>query len=165
MRIVPLDRSVHDRTSFDCGSEPLNLFLKLTANQLSDKDHAKTYALINPQQPKQIIGFYTLTMVNIQLSALPSGIQKKHKYTESAGLIARLAVDKRFQRQHFGSKLLIDALLRLKQASEIVGFPLIFVDAKDGKAEFYQQYGFQPIDARRLFMTIASIRQMSRTDR
>lgn len=160
MMIVPLNSKIHDRKAFDCGIKPLNIFLQLTANQLNEKDHAKTYVLVNPQYPQQIIGFYTLTMINFQLTNLPASMQNRHKYVESAGLLSRLAVDKQFQGQRYGSKLLVNALVNLQRAAEIVGFPVIFVDAKDGKADFYRQYGFEPLDKQRLFMTVAAIRKM-----
>ncbi|WP_279717208.1 GNAT family N-acetyltransferase [Chelonobacter oris] len=127
---------------------------------MNEKDHAKTYVLINSENPKHILGYYTLTMVNFQVDNLPTTMQNRHKHVESAGLIARLAVDKRFQGKRYGSKLLVDALVNLKQASQLVGFPIIFVDAKDGKADFYYQYGFEHIDPQRLFMTVSAIRKM-----
>ncbi|TNH03530.1 GNAT family N-acetyltransferase [Testudinibacter sp. TR-2022] len=160
MVIVPLNSRIHDRAGFDCGVKPLNNFLKLTANQLGERDHSRSYVLVDPIQPSQIIGFYTLTMINFQLDNLPLTLQNKHKFVESAGLISRLAVDKRFQGKRFGSKLLVDALVNLKRAAEIVGFPVVFVDAKEGRADFYSQYGFEPIDKQRLFMTVAAIRKM-----
>lgn len=78
----------------------------------------------------------------------------------TAGLIARLAVDKRYAKQGFGEWLLIDALRRLLDASETVGFPLVVVDAKDGVANFYERFGFTAFQdmPNKLFMTIADIR-------
>lgn len=64
-----------------------------------------------------------------------------------------------FQKQGLGAILLLDALHRLYQASATVGFPLVLVDTKDGVAEFYQQYGFQPLGQypNKLFMTMKGI--------
>jgi predicted GNAT family N-acyltransferase len=100
-------------------------------------------------------------MVTIDLSALPRQLQVKHQSATSAGLIARLAVDKNDKGRGIGEWLLADALKKLLSASEIVGFPLVVVDAKPGVEAFYQQYGFRPFvnQPSKLFMTVANIRK------
>ena len=45
MITVALDAKKHNRSSFDCGVESLNNYLKLTANQQSNKDNSRTYIL------------------------------------------------------------------------------------------------------------------------
>jgi len=67
----------------------------------------------------------------------------------AAGLIARLAVDKRYTQRGFGEWLLIDALKKLLAASDTVGFPLIVVDAKEGAVGFYEKaVALEPDDLR-----------------
>jgi ribosomal protein S18 acetylase RimI-like enzyme len=99
-------------------------------------------------------------MTPIDLSALPDKLQKKHHNASSGGLIARLAIDKRYAKQGHGEWLLIDALNRLLQASETVAFPVVIVDAKDGAIGFYEKFGFTPFldSTNKLFLTIADIR-------
>ena len=161
MHSVLLSSIEHDRENFDCGVEPLNNYLKVIANQQTKRDNARTFILESFSDSSQIIGYYTLTMVTVDLAALPKNLQTKHRFSTSAGLIARLAVDKQFTGQKFGEWLLIDALKKLLLASDAVGFPLVVVDAKDGVASFYKQYGFRVFadDSNRLFMTIADIRR------
>lgn len=157
---VPLDKQKHDRNRFDCSIDALNNYLRLMANQQTNKDNSRTFVLEDKNQSSHIIGYYTLTMCPIDLAALPVNLQKKHKNAHSAGLIARLAVDKRYFKQGFGEWLLIDALKKLLLASETVGFPLVVVDAKDGSIEFYKKFGFTAfVDIEnKLFMTIADLR-------
>ncbi|AUI65971.1 MULTISPECIES: GNAT family N-acetyltransferase [Glaesserella] len=145
MDIQLLDPSIHHRKYFDCGNPILNRFLQQTANQQAMKDTARTYVLVEPQQPTIILGFYTLTMTRLDVAELPEMLQKQAKFPLSAGLLARLAVDKKHQQKGYAKILLRDALKNLYQASRIVGFPIIVVDAKDGVADFYQKYGFMPI--------------------
>lgn len=160
MHTVLLDKSKHDRQRFDCGIEPLNHYLKLMASQQAKKDNTRTFVLEDAAHPQQMMGFYSLTMTLLDLSALPVALQKKHQSATSAGLIARLAVDRRYQGQKLGEWLLVDALKKLLQASDMVGFPLVVVDAKDGAKPFYEKYGFTVFtdDAHKLFMTVADIR-------
>lgn len=157
---VPLDRSRHDRQGFDCGVVPLNLYLQQMAGQQARKDNTRTFVLEQAADPSRLIGFYTLTMTPIQLDSLPTPLQQRHHGASSGGLIARLAVDKRFRGQGYGSWLLVDALGKLLQASEMVAFPVVIVDAKSGAGEFYHKFGFSPFMdlPDRLFMTVADIR-------
>lgn len=157
---VPLDRSSHDRKRFDCGVEALNNYLRVMANQQSAKDNSRTFVLEDVNNACYIIGYYTLTMTSIDLSALPERLQKRHHNAQSSGLIARLAVDKRYVRQGYGEWLLIDALKKLLLASETVAFPLVVVDAKTGAIEFYKRFGSTPFfdTPDKLYMTVSDIR-------
>lgn len=158
MNIVLLDKNLHDRSQFDCGVDALNNYLKLMASQQAARDNSRTYVLEDEKERKKIIGFYTLTMSRIDPSLLPDNILKKHKTVETAGLIARIAVDKCYFGKGYGETLLIDALNKLLSASKIVGFPLIIVDAKDGVSQFYLKYGFIPFKDKKnkLFMPLAT---------
>ncbi len=160
MTTVQLDKDKHDRNRFNCGVETLNNYLKLMANQLSKKDNTRTFVLEDETIPARIIGYYTLTMTQIDLDILPKKLQKKHQNAGVGGLIARLAVDKRYKKKGYGEWLLVDALKKLLLASETVAFPLIIVDAKDGAVEFYEKFGFMAFQdtPQKLFITIADIR-------
>lgn len=160
MQTVLLDKVKHDRNRFDCGILPLNNYLKVMAGQQARKDNSRTFVLEDDNNPQHIAGFYTLTMTPVDLSALPTPLQKKHQPGTSAGLIARLAVDQRYKNLRLGEWLLIDALRKLLHASDTVGFPLVVVDAKDGVSQFYQHYGFTAFadSGNKLFITIADIR-------
>jgi len=160
MITVQLDKNKHDRNRFDCGIKTLNNYLKLMASQQSKKDNTRTFVLEDEAISERIIGYYTLTMTPINLSILPIKLQKKHYNARSGGLIARLAVDKRYKQKGYGEWLLVDALKKLLIASETVAFPLIIVDAKDGAVEFYEKFGFMALQdmPKKLFITIADIR-------
>ncbi len=160
MQIVPLDRKKHDRKGFDCGVEALNNYLKLIANQQSAKDNSRTYILEDEKKDGSIVGFYTLTMVNLELNSLPINLKTRHPQSHSAGLIARLAVDKHYTKRGFGALLLVDALKKLVIASDVVGFPMLVVDAKEGAVAFYEQFGFTAFkdESNKLFISVADVR-------
>lgn len=160
METVLLDKSKHERHHFDCGVDALNNYLKMMASQQAKRDNSRTFVLEDDNDPRIIVGFYTLTMTPIDLKALPPQLQKKHQSSTSGGLIARLAIDKRYKGKGIGEWLLIDALKKLLQASNTVAFPVIIVDAKDGAENFYTKYGFTPFTEadNKLFITIADVR-------
>lgn len=156
---VLLDKKKHNRKSFDCGVESLNNYLSMMANQQSGKDNTRTFVL-EDTNPENIIGYFTLTMSPVDLSALPKKLQKKHQNVHAGGLIARLAVDVHYTRQGYGEWLLIDALKKMLSASDTVAFPIVIVDAKEGAIEFYKKFGFTPFldTSNKLFITIEDIR-------
>lgn len=160
MITVQLDKNKHDRNHFDCGIKALNSYLKVMASQQSKKDNTRTFVLEDETKPEHIIGYYTLTMTPINLDSLPIKLQKKHHNAISGGLIARLAVDKRYKKQGYGEWLLINALKKLLFVSETVAFPLIIVDVKEGSIKFYEKFGFIAFQdtPNKLFITIADIR-------
>ena len=160
MITVPLHKNKHDRHHFDCGVEALNNYLKVMASQQSKKDNTRSFVLEDENKPERIIGYNTLTMTPINLDALPVKLRKKHHNASSGGLIARLAVDHRYQKQGCGEWLLIDALRKLLFASETVAFPLVIVDAKNGSIAFYEKFGFVAFQdtPNKLFLTMADIR-------
>ena len=47
MHKIELLAKVHDRDGFDCGSEPLNLFLKQTARQHAERGISRTFVLVD----------------------------------------------------------------------------------------------------------------------
>ena len=161
MITVALDKNRHDRKRFDCGIKELNSYLQMMVNQQSSKDNTRTFVLEDEKNPKFIIGYYTLTMTSIDLKSLPLNLQKKYHNATTAGLIARLDVDKRYKGEGFGEWLLVDALERLLDASDSVAFPLIIVNAKDGVAKFYEKFGFLTLldEDNKLFITIDSVRK------
>jgi len=149
----------HNRKSFDCGIEVLNNYLKMMASQHSLRDNNRTYDIEDTDN--KIMGFYTLAVVHVDLGLLPPSQQMKHPKSMQAGLIARLAVDKRYAQQGYGKWLLIDALMKLLNASKVVAFPMIVVYAKEGMEDFYAQFGFTPFkhEENKLFISVADIRK------
>ncbi len=98
-------------------------------------------------------------MVTIDLSTLPKKLQNRHPSAHSTGHIARLAVGKRYAGRGIRTWLLIDALKKLLNASDVVGFPMIVVDAKEGVGDFYTQFGFKRFrhEPNRLFITVSDV--------
>jgi GNAT superfamily N-acetyltransferase len=75
-------------------------------------------------------------------------------------ILARLAVDRNYQRRRLGEGLLKDALQRVTHASTIVGARCLLVHPIDREAEaFYDGYGFKPLpgEQKTLFLPIDTI--------
>lgn len=156
----PLDKSF-DRNSFDCGSVELNSFLKTKARQNQSVGFNKTFVAIHGgDKSKKVQGYYSLSMGEIDLSALPTDMLKKlPKHPVPVARMGRLAVDSATKGQGLGTLLLVDAMKKVRGASESIGVYALMVDAKDDPAKnFYLKYGFIPLldDPMTLFLPLAS---------
>jgi GNAT superfamily N-acetyltransferase len=140
--VVLLDAS-HDRGPFDCGVQPLNLYLKQFALQNQKKGIVRNYVTC---RGTRIVGYYSLAYGSVAVAEAPPSLAKGiGKYPIPVMLLARLAVDVREKGQGIGKGLLKNAMLRTLQTAEIAGLKAIFVQAKDDAAErFYSKHGFIP---------------------
>ncbi len=164
MMTQALNKKLHNRKQFDCGSEALNNYLKQTAKQHDDIDLSRCFVLTYPQDNGCIVGFYSLSVCYIKWDELPEQDQKKYpKNGISGALIGRLAVDKHHQRKGYGGYLLIDAITRIITSGADIPHPVIIVDAKNDQAkDFYLAFGFEEIapNSNRLYMPTKHAKQM-----
>jgi ribosomal protein S18 acetylase RimI-like enzyme len=110
-RLAPLDPA-HDRATFECGSEPLNRYLREHVSQDVRRRVAACFVALAEGQ--RIAGYYTLASASLLLADLPASTGKKlPRYpTVPAVRMGRLAVDQAFKGLGLGGALLADALDR-----------------------------------------------------
>jgi GNAT superfamily N-acetyltransferase len=156
-RPVPLTKA-HELSAFDCGAPPLNEYLRKFALQNHQNHSARTYVTTRAQQ---VVGYYTLAAGSVGRADVPARIAKGlENYPVPVILLARLAVDRTEQGKGLGAALLKDALLRVAQASDIVGIRAMLVHAKDQQAKaFYQKFDFEPspVDELHLYLLMKDI--------
>lgn len=134
----------HNKKDFRCGTDELDHYFRQQAGQEARRHVAATFVLIE-NDTRNIAGFYTLSSTSVDVSQLPeTQLSKLPKYPIlPATLLARLAVDKRYQGKKLGELLLIDAMKRSLKSSYEIGAIAIVVDAKnDNVVGFYKKYGF-----------------------
>lgn len=144
--IRPLDASI-DTANFQCGSEPLDEYIRRYATQDVRKNVARVFVATPDINPQQLAGFFTLSAGSVSCSSLSETLARKlPRYPVPVALIGRLAVDIKFQGNGLGSILLADACQKVSQASSVLAVAGIIVDAKDEKAiTFYKHFGFIPL--------------------
>ena len=143
--ICLLDNDRHDRNAFDCGEPALNEYLQKTASQHLKKGIANTYTLVSSAEPRRILGFFTLSFLEVDLSEVPAKYGKKLPRSHLPAVkLARLAIDKSCQGKNYGRLLLVDAMHRVAAAiRNTAGVVGLFVDAKNQNvAAFYEKFGF-----------------------
>lgn len=154
----------HNREDFDCGKELLNNYLKNQAGQDIKRKLSACFVLIDTES-NLIQGFYTLSSSSVSLNSFPEHIQLKLPRSYSSiptTLLGRLAIDKRYQGKRIGEIILIDALKRSYENSQIIGSYAVVVDPIDEQAaKFYQKYGFiQLLDTQKMFISLKTIQEL-----
>ena len=133
----------HDVSTFDCGIEPLNTFLKSHALQNQRNNSARTFVSTRTGT-SEVVGFYSLSAASVDFEQTPERIRKGlARHEVPLVLLARLAVAESCKGQGLGASLLQDASLRFMKAQEVIGARALLAHAKDASAKaFYEKWGF-----------------------
>jgi GNAT superfamily N-acetyltransferase len=159
-RIIEKLRRDHPIDAFDCGQEALNSWLRKHALQNQGAGAAQSYVgLVDGV----VIGYYSLAVGQIEYIDAPERLRKGlAQHPVPIMLLARLAVDKNWQKKGVGRALLRDAVLRTVQAADIAGIRALTVHAKNDTARrYYEQFDFaaSPADPLHLFVLLKDIRK------
>lgn len=163
-----LNKSKHNIKDFDCGKETLNQFLHRFALKNQQLGLSKSWVLLDkdftsPIQKQEIIGYFTLAIQTIEPKIIQE--EKLPNYQLPVTLIARIVVNKKFQGNGLGTKLLF---LAIKQALKLNnnGLPTyaVVLDILDNDAmRFYQKFNFFRLldnSEKRLFVPMKIIQKM-----
>jgi len=151
-QFVALDKIIHDRDSFDCGENALNIFLKTQAYKHMKVGVSNTMVLAavttlaNGKYP--ICSYYTVAPSSIKRATLPATIAEKlPHYPVPVFLLAQLAVDKNYHGQKLGRITLIKALEFLWKINLQMSAFAVIVDCLNSEVEkFYTKFRFQLLD-------------------
>jgi GNAT superfamily N-acetyltransferase len=151
----------HRINEFDCGREELNRYLSRYAWQNQQAGAAQTYVGLVGDS---VAGYYSLAVGHVTHEEAPERLTKGlARHPVPIMLLARLAVDRRWQGQGIGKALLKDAMQRTSQAADIAGIRAFAVHAKDDAArDFYQKFDFipSPTDPMHLFVLLKDVRRI-----
>ena len=165
-----LNKSVHDRNSFDCGEYELNLFIKTQAAKHMQAGISRTMILpskmplLNKKYP--ICSFYSVAPSSISRETLPVKMAKKlPRYPIPVFLLAQLAVHKEFHNSGLGQISLIKALNYLWEVNHHMRAYAVVVDCLTVSAQrFYAKYGFKILCGHngriRMFLAMKTVEQL-----
>jgi GNAT superfamily N-acetyltransferase len=157
--ISPLN-AVHDRAGFHCNVEALDHYIHKQAGQDIKRSISRIFVAEQPDNSKEVMGYYSLSTLSIELSQLPEKLAHKlPRHPIPAALIGRLAVSKNAQGYGIGKMLLADAIKRTLSVSDQIAIYAMVVDAVNDNAKgFYEQYGFAHLSnsSSRLFLPLKS---------
>ena len=144
-----LSKSIHDRTSFDCGENEPNTFIRTQAAKHMKSGISRTMVLpaqvALPNQKFPICSFYSITPSSICRETLPENLAKKlPRYPIPVFLLAQFAVHKKFHGSGLGKVTLIKALEYLWEVNAYMPAYAVVVDCLTDSAQgFYAKYGFE----------------------
>lgn len=158
-------RRTHIVDDFDCGSEPLSIFLRRYAVASQAAHGAQTYVAAIGDA---VAGYFSLTVGQVEYADAPERLAKGlARHPVPIMILARLAVDCNWQGKGMGAALLLDALRRTGQAADIAGIRALVVHAKDEQARrFYQHFDFQASadEPFHLFLLMKQINRLMQKD-
>ena len=161
--IEKLDKH-HVVESFDCGSGPLNDFLRRFALLNQRAGGAQTYVAALGET---VVGYYSLSTGSVIYDEAPERTRKGlARHPVPVILLARLAVDRGWQGKGLGAALLRDALHRVAGAADIIGVRAVLAHAKDDAArQFYEHFNFDPspIEPLHMFLLVKEIAKLLKT--
>lgn len=146
---VELDKSIHDRQSFDSGEAELNDFIKTKAAKHMAAGISRTMVLPAaaplPDGKYPICAFYSITPSSIERKSLPAALAKRlPSYPIPVFLIAQLAVHLEFHGEGLGKVTLVKALEYLWGINAHMRAYAIVVDCLNENAQaFYSKYDFE----------------------
>lgn len=163
LKIEPLG-SHHNRAGFACGVESLERYFRTQANQDIKRKVNGVFVLVDPLEPAQVLGYYTLCATALAQGAVPVAARKLiPRYPlVSATLLGRLAVASHQQGQGLGALLLADAVRRAYASASSIGSSMLIVDAiSEQAAAFYEANGFVRLsDSLRLILPMQAIAKL-----
>ena len=141
-----LDPDQHDRQAFTSGVAALDEYIHRFAVQQSKKGVAVVRVLVDTEEPKTILGYYSLSAAQIDAVQLDERTQQKlPRYPVPCFRLGRLATHSAYRHRGFGRTLVGCAVARCLEAKKHVAAYALLVDAKNEDAKsFYEHYGFTP---------------------
>lgn len=147
----------HDLSSFDCGQIELNDWLRQQALKNETSGASRTYVICSEGR---VVGFYALATGAVARAVSTGKVRRQMPDPIPAMILARLAVDARYQGRGLGYGLLRDAMLRTLQVAEQAGIRAVLLHAMTTEAKlFHQRAGFQesPVDPMTMMLAIADV--------
>ena len=165
-----LNKSVHDRNSFDCGEYELNVFIKTQAAKHMQAGISRTMVLPSKMpllnKKYSICSFYSVAPSSISRETLPVKMANKlPRYPIPVFVLAQLAVHKEFHNSGLGKISLIKALNYLWEVNQHMRAYAVVVDClTDSAQRFYAKYGFEILCEHngriRMFLPMKTVEQL-----
>lgn len=153
----------HNRADFTCGNAHLDNYFRKQAKQDIKRKLAACFVLSDADN--HVKGFYTLSNAGISRRYIPEDISKKLPRAYDSlpvTLLGRLAINEKDKGKGLGKLLLVDALKRSYDVSQVIGSMAVVVDPIDENAvAFYKRFGFITLpDSGKMFLSMKTVEQL-----
>ncbi len=146
---VELDKSIHDRASYDCGETELNGYIRTQAAKHMKASISSTMVLPDsvplPNGKCSICAFITIAPGAIRKKHLPKALARKlPHYPVPVFLLAQMAVHEKYHNRGLEKITLIKALEHLWDINSYMRAYAVIVDClNENVKRFYLKYGFE----------------------
>lgn len=156
-------RGDHERDTFSCGHESLDLYIRRFAGQNGRLGVSRTFVAVEPGSAR-VVGYYSIAAGSVSFERLTETQRKRlPRYPVPVAHLGRLAVDRNSHGLGLGVFLLMDAFRRITQADRHIGVHAVEVVAIDENARrFYLKYGFTALadDPHHLMLSMSVVRKL-----
>lgn len=128
----------HETGGFDCGSEAQSEWLERYGLQAQAAGTSRVYVTTTVGS-ERVVGYYALAAGSVQPEEGSDRLRKgAGRYAIPVVILTRLGVDKSAQGHGVGTSLVIDALIRVVQAADVIGVRALLIHCESEKArDFY----------------------------
>ncbi len=136
-----IDKDYHKIKKFDCGHVQINKFVHKSLKKQVENNFSSAYVLLDLEDNERFIGFYTLASHSIEKSKFDEPLKSSPRSIPVLRMIM-LGVDVNYSKKGYGSRLLKHCLNLVVYASDNIGIKGMYLDAEDGKHDWYRKHGF-----------------------
>jgi GNAT superfamily N-acetyltransferase len=127
---------------FDCGNASINSFVHSSLKPQVKKSLSVAYVVTDAAQDDRFAGFYTIAQHMIDVSALSALELGSLPRNIPCSRLIMLGIDKRYQGQQLGSRIMKHALVLTKSIAQQIGSYGLYLDAEPKAVGFYSKLGF-----------------------
>ncbi|RLA20700.1 MAG: N-acetyltransferase [Gammaproteobacteria bacterium] len=135
-------KTYFQQKKFDCENDVINRFVASGLKKQVRDNLSKCFVLLDQDTSDKFVGFYTLTSFAIDAPLLESISKGRLPNKVPCTRMVMLGVDKAYQKQNLGLKLLVNAIDRTISASQHIGVLGLYLDADPPAVGFYLAHGF-----------------------
>lgn len=129
-------------SGFECGVPTLDRWAKEKAHKFHGRRRARVHCCLKPETPKPI-GFYSLSFLNENTSKIIQTDRDAWGTGVPLIYIDYIAIHSKLQKNGFGTALLMDALEKSYEVSEIISpYGVALRSLNDRTTKFYKEMGF-----------------------
>ena len=132
----------HRVDGFACGESSLDEWLRRRA--LSNQTTGASRTFVVTDDSNQVVAYYALATGAVAHHDASGRIRRNMPNPVPVMVLARLAVDQRYQGHKLGAAMLKDAVQRTLAVSQTAGVRALLVHAlNESSRQFYMHYGFE----------------------
>ncbi len=129
-----------DVDGFDCGSDAQTTWLRRLARDAHAAGTSRVYVATEPGSAR-VLGYDALAAASVEILDAPDRMRRgAGRHPIPVVLLSRLGVTTDSQGTGLGAELVIDALLRVDQAADIIGVRALLIHAESDTARYFYQH-------------------------